>query len=114
MSTTNSEDAPDAQSSVGVTGSNGISDAALKVVTAEKESQENPAKKSKVDLQSLPTRQYLDQTVVPILLEGLAKLAKERPPDPINYLANYLMKNKGTYESSASSSPSAKRLKMSS
>jgi len=35
-------------------------------------------KKSRVDLQSLPTRQYLDQTVVPILLQALSTLAKER------------------------------------
>lgn len=39
---------------------------------------EAPAKKSRVDLQSLPTRQYLDQTVVPILLQALSTLAKER------------------------------------
>lgn len=31
-----------------------------------------------VEWQSLPTRQYLDQTVVPILLSGLSTLAKER------------------------------------
>lgn len=49
---------------------------------------------SRTDLQSLPTRQYLDQTVSPILLQGLQKLAKERPPDPIQFLASYLMKNK--------------------
>ncbi|ERE68551.1 putative protein dpy-30 isoform 1 [Cricetulus griseus] len=41
-------------------------------INAEKSS------KQKVDLQSLPTRAYLDQTVVPILLQGLAVLAKER------------------------------------
>ncbi|KPP79520.1 protein dpy-30-like [Scleropages formosus] len=34
--------------------------------------------KQKVDLQSLPTRAYLDQTVVPVLLQSLAVLAKER------------------------------------
>uniref|UniRef100_A0A3Q1EPF3 Dpy-30 histone methyltransferase complex regulatory subunit n=1 Tax=Acanthochromis polyacanthus TaxID=80966 RepID=A0A3Q1EPF3_9TELE len=33
--------------------------------------------KQKVDLQALPTRAYLDQTVVPILLQGLSVLAKE-------------------------------------
>lgn len=27
---------------------------------------------------TVPTRQYLDQTVVPILLQGLSALAKER------------------------------------
>merc|ERR1712126_630226 len=42
----------------------------------------------------IPTRQYLDQTVVPILLESLAALAKERPSDPINFLINYLQKHK--------------------
>ena len=36
------------------------------------------ARASRVELQSLPTRQYLDQTVVPILLQALLVLAKER------------------------------------
>ena len=36
------------------------------------------AKKQKVELASLPTRAYLDQTVVPILLQGMSVLAKER------------------------------------
>nr|XP_009513471.1 PREDICTED: protein dpy-30 homolog isoform X1 [Phalacrocorax carbo] len=54
--------------------------------------------KQKVDLQSLPTRAYLDQTVVPILLQGLAVLAKERPPNPIEFLAAYLLKNKSQFE----------------
>ncbi|XP_075162883.1 protein dpy-30 homolog, partial [Haematobia irritans] len=51
-------------------------------------------KKSRADLNSLPTRQYLDQTVAPILLMGLQTLARERPPDPISFLASYLLKNK--------------------
>lgn len=29
-----------------------------------------------VELQSLPTRKYLDETVIPLLLEGLAILSK--------------------------------------
>jgi len=33
---------------------------------------------NKVNLQALPVRAYLDQTVVPILLQGLALLVKER------------------------------------
>lgn len=53
------------------------------------------------DLQSLPTKQYLDQTVAPILLQGLQVLAKERPPDPISYLAAYLLKNKSKCEEPA-------------
>ncbi|XP_017775714.1 PREDICTED: protein dpy-30 homolog [Nicrophorus vespilloides] len=67
--------------------------------------EELQAKKSRVDLSSLPTRQYLDQTVVPILLQGLSYLAKERPADPIPSLANYLLKHKGSYDSSPQNSP---------
>ncbi|XP_013100416.2 protein dpy-30 homolog [Stomoxys calcitrans] len=51
-------------------------------------------KKPRADLNSLPTRQYLDQTVAPILLMGLQTLARERPSDPISFLASYLLKNK--------------------
>jgi protein dpy-30 len=46
------------------------------------------------DVKSLPTRQYLDQTVVPILLEALSALAKERPPEPVDFLTEYLQKHK--------------------
>jgi len=48
-------------------------------------------------VQNIPTRQYLDQTVVPILLQGLSSLAKERPMDPIQYLADYLLRNKDKF-----------------
>ncbi|XP_062596865.1 protein dpy-30 homolog [Saccostrea cucullata] len=69
-----------------------------KIITSEKELQENPSKRPRVDLQSLPTRAYLDTTVVPILLSGMSVLAKERPPNPIEYLAAYLLKNKNQFE----------------
>lgn len=68
----------------------------------EKENDSNANRKSRIDLNALPTRQYLDQTVVPILLQGLSALAKERPPDPINYLAAYLLKNKNTFDNNNS------------
>ncbi|KAI9917405.1 hypothetical protein PsorP6_012686 [Peronosclerospora sorghi] len=47
----------------------------------------------KVEVQALPIRAYLDQTVVPILLQGMSALVKERPPNPVEWLANYLIKN---------------------
>lgn len=50
--------------------------------------------RKRTDLSSIPTKQYIDQTVAPILLEGLKALAKERPSDPIQYLADYLLKHK--------------------
>lgn len=70
------------------------------IVKGEKE---DAAKTPKiVELQSLPTRAYLDQTIVPILLGGLSTLAKERPPNPIEYLAAYLLKNKDEFKNGAS------------
>ena len=56
------------------------------------------SKKHRTNLQSLPAKQYIDQTVAPILLQGLQALAKQRPDDPINFLATYLLKNKGRCE----------------
>ncbi|ELU12875.1 hypothetical protein CAPTEDRAFT_155367 [Capitella teleta] len=78
----------------------GLTDNIQKVIAHEKESLEAPssAKRPKVELQSLPTRAYLDQTVVPILLQGMSVLSKERPPNPIEYLAAYLLKNKSQFE----------------
>ena len=45
------------------------------------------------DTQNLPVRAYLDQTVVPILLQALAECSKERPEHPIEFVANYLLQN---------------------
>jgi protein dpy-30 len=53
--------------------------------------------KTKPDLATLPTRAYLDQTVVPILLQAMSHLAKERPAKPITFLAEYLLNNKEKY-----------------
>lgn len=52
----------------------GLTESLQRAVDGEKSSD----KKQKVDLQALPTRAYLDQTVVPILLQGLSVLAKDR------------------------------------
>ena len=49
--------------------------------------------KSKQNINSLPIRAYLDQTVVPLILQGMAEVAKERPENPIKYLAEFLMKH---------------------
>ena len=60
---------------------------------AQKAEQAAVAVQNKLQQQALPIRAYLDQTVVPILLQGLSALVKERPPSPVEYLANYLLKN---------------------
>ncbi|XP_057316439.1 protein dpy-30 homolog [Hydractinia symbiolongicarpus] len=69
-----------------------------KIISEEKEAVNKP--KAKSDVQSLPTRQYLDHSVVPILLQALTALSKERPADPIDFVAAYLMKNKHLYQQS--------------
>lgn len=59
----------------------------------EKVIQDRNLEASKEKMQNLPIRTYLDQTVMPLLLTGMAELAKERPPNPIEYLAHYLLKH---------------------
>ena len=65
------------------------------------------APKPKLDFASLPTRQYLDQTVVPILLQGLSWLAKTRPEDPVGELSKYLLEHKAEYDSTAAAAAAA-------
>ena len=49
--------------------------------------------KKEQNVNSLPIRAYLDKTVVPLVLQGMAEVAKERPENPIKYLADFLMKH---------------------
>lgn len=58
--------------------------------TAKKEEEKKEEKKSAQNLNNLPIRAYLDQTVVPLVLQGMAEVAKERPANPIKYLAEFL------------------------
>ena len=48
---------------------------------------------NKLDVKALPIRQYLETAVVPILLQGMQALVKERPNNPVEFLAAYLLKN---------------------
>ena len=42
---------------------------------------------------NLPIRAYLDQTVMPLVLQGMAEVAKDKPENPIRYLADFLSKH---------------------
>ena len=44
-------------------------------------------------VRSLPKQEYLQATVVPLLLEGMSWIIKERPEDPVENLAMFLIKN---------------------
>ena len=48
-------------------------------------------------------REYLDQNVVPILLQAMAEVTKERPQYPIEFIINYLRENNPEKESIAKS-----------
>ncbi len=52
-----------------------------------------PVNDGRAQLKSLPVRAYLDQTVVPILLQGMSELVKVRPDQPVEWLATYLINN---------------------
>jgi len=75
-----------------------LTDKTQKLIADEKEANANATPRAKPDVQSLPTRQYLDQSVVPILLQALTALSKERPPDAIEFLIAYLAKNKSSFQ----------------
>jgi len=72
-------------------------DSTLNKVNNDVSSNETTATKQKADISTLPTRAYLDQTVVPILLQGMSQLARDRPANPIEQLALYLQQNKEKY-----------------
>ena len=46
--------------------------------------------KEPVDLKKLTVRQYLEATVVSVLLKGMQEVVKQRPDDPLEFLADYL------------------------
>lgn len=46
---------------------------------------------SQDELKSLPTRAYLDETIVPMLMQGLSALVQANPPRPLEYLGKYLL-----------------------
>lgn len=50
---------------------------------------------AKNTLETIPIRSYLDQTVVPLVLQALSALAQEKtkPENPIEYVADYLLKH---------------------
>ena len=49
---------------------------------------------TQAELQTLPARQYLDNTVLPLLQSGMEQLVQERPPNPVDWMATFLLNNK--------------------
>ncbi|CAF0877551.1 unnamed protein product [Adineta ricciae] len=74
-----------------------LSDSAKMTSNGDNSKDDSATNKQKPDVSTLPTRAYLDQTVVPILLQGMSQLARDRPVKPIEHLALYLQQNKEKY-----------------
>lgn len=53
-----------------------------------------PAPSTSAKPKGVPVRQYLDETVVPVLRKGLRELVKQRPEDPFEFLGDFIKKNK--------------------
>ena len=60
-----------------------------------------------INLQSAPVRQYLESTVVPLLMQGMQSLSRERPEDPVEYLAYYLLSHNPKKQHSAEQTSTA-------
>jgi protein dpy-30 len=59
---------------------------------------EQPDTKSKEehteeDLKDMPVRQYLETTVVGIVMQGMQQLVRQRPEDPVAWLGDFLHRN---------------------
>jgi len=66
---------------------------------------EPDSKKTKVsnsDISNMTSKQFLDTLVVPQLLPALTAVSTARPADPIQFLAEYLIKHKKTPDEAAS------------
>lgn len=63
----------------------------LQIIEHELNTQNTP---TLADIQAYPMPVYLNHTVIPIIIEALAVLDRERPKKPIEYLAAFLIKNR--------------------
>ena len=59
----------------------------------DKTLEENNKEGKQEKLNNISIRAYLDKTVIPLVLQGMAEVAKERPENPIKYLNDFLMKH---------------------
>ncbi|KAL3680567.1 hypothetical protein R1sor_023523 [Riccia sorocarpa] len=46
-----------------------------------------------IELKALPIRKFLEEAIVPLLLQGLQHMVLERPTNPAEYLAAFLLRN---------------------
>eukprot|EP00350_Pseudokeronopsis_sp_OXSARD2_P003034 CAMPEP_0170556994 /NCGR_PEP_ID=MMETSP0211-20121228/19121_1 /TAXON_ID=311385 /ORGANISM="Pseudokeronopsis sp., Strain OXSARD2" /LENGTH=89 /DNA_ID=CAMNT_0010867661 /DNA_START=83 /DNA_END=349 /DNA_ORIENTATION=+ len=47
----------------------------------------------KINVNALPTKAYLDATIVPTVMRGLTEVCEARPENPLEFLAYYILKH---------------------
>lgn len=45
------------------------------------------------EIKHLPIRQYLEQTVVGVIMQGLQQICRKRPDDPVSFMSEFLVRN---------------------
>ncbi|KAK9845264.1 hypothetical protein WJX81_001592 [Elliptochloris bilobata] len=63
---------------------------------------------AQVDARAVPVRQYLEATVVPTLMQGLQQLVRERPDNPVEFLAHYLLQHASAAKAEPAKAEAAK------
>ncbi|KAL5340325.1 hypothetical protein BJX70DRAFT_361431 [Aspergillus crustosus] len=52
-----------------------------------------------------PARVYMNEKIVPYLLEGMKNVTKEQPPNPLRVLGEYLIQKSNEVESQSGKAP---------
>ena len=46
-----------------------------------------------ISVNSLPTKQYLEATIIPTVMQSLTEVCQARPDNPLEFVAYYLLKH---------------------
>lgn len=48
---------------------------------------------AKINVNALPTKAYLEATIIPTVMRGLHEVSNARPENPLEFLAYYILKH---------------------
>jgi protein dpy-30 len=48
---------------------------------------------SKININALPTKAYLEATIVPTVMRALTEVSEARPDNPLEFIAYYILKH---------------------
>ena len=62
-------------------------------------------KQCPVSVNNLPTKAYLEQTIIPTVMRALSEVTKARPDNPIEFVAYYILKHNPNREVKTEGAP---------